>query len=69
MADFKVGAIGSERTDGVKNPLDRYKKYLPLKSNGPKLSATWFADYLKNPQQTSALGPASNGTGTASAAN
>ena len=69
MADFKVGAIGSERTDGVKNPLDRYKKYLPLKSGGPKLSATWFADYLKNPQQTSALGPASNATGTASAAN
>ena len=68
MADFKIGAIGSERTDGVKNPLDRYKKYLPLKSNGPKLSATWFADYLKNPQQTSALGPASQSSGTASSA-
>lgn len=69
MADLKVGAIGSERTESTKNPLERYKKYLPLKSGGPKLSATWFADYLKNPQQTSALGPASNGTGTASAAN
>ena len=47
MGNLRIGAIGSEETNNVKNPLDRYKKYLPQKTGGRKLNATWFADHLR----------------------